>query len=447
MIRLEVEQEHGPLIDLLNAILQAQEDLRKGSDIVEIRVLVARLSDTKHHPVEGREISTYLSRELRRSIAANGTRKGHLSSTLPGGKNVSGWLRNDLFGTPVARAFRASSIPKECDLVIERSVAALVRPRLSDAEVTVGNIRFGPSIAFSPINGMSDLYDIGRPTLQADGKLGADTNKEHVWLRTVSRADTRPKVGRPHTQSTSQAVASDDALSRRQQKQRVLTEFVMLPDKLHAKQSTTFWINALAKIENKADYFRFIGKPIKKHTWRIDKAGTIIEEESPAADLVVLGAYPEFDTYFNIRDAIRELSEQCADANVPSMVLRFAQTTLLWSPPAPGHKARKCWRRAKSGEIFILLMGRAKDDDRSDDPLLSGTQWHKELSKTRFYDGVHPDMGAVMGEWDYYAIYDLKGTRIPNSLKVNSIVSICKNNILPKMERLRFYLCQVPEIQ
>lgn len=442
MIRVQTKRSPDSILNLLNAILDAQKDLRNGRERIDIRALVALLSDNKHQPLEGNSISSYLQSVLRRTVDKR-ERERVLPPKLPGKQTIPRWLKGDLFGTPVARAFRASSIPKECDLVVESSVAKLVNNRLSPNGGTISNLEFGPNVAFSPINGLDDLYDIGRPQLNAKGNLEPDESKEHIWLRTVNLANnSAPHCNVSKDREESIAV---DALIRRQQQARVLTELVMLRDKQHSEKATHFWQSALSAIENKADYFRFIGRPLLAGTWINGPNGTPVEEDTPLAHLVVLGAYPEFDTYFNVREAILELRKECV--NKPDKALKFAQTTMLWSPRARELRARNYWRRLNPGEIFILLMGRAKDGDRTDDPSLSGTPWVKVLHELRFYPSIVPDMGAVMGEWDYYAIYDINRSANPTKKKLNEIKEKCLKEILPKIDRLRFYVCKVPEIK
>lgn len=440
MIRVQTKRSPDSILNLLKAILKAQEDLRKGRERIDIRALVALLSDNKHKPLEGNSISSYLQEVLRRTVGKK-EREHDLPPKLPGKQTIPNWLKGDLFGTPVARAFRASSIPKECDLVVESSVAKLVDNHLGPDGGTISSLEFGPNVAFSPINGLDDLYDIGRPQLNAKGDLEPDESKEHIWLRTVNFANNTA----PHcnTSKNGEKPIEVDALIRRQQQARVLTELVMLWDQ-HAEEAAYFWQRALSAIENKADYFRFIGKPLLAGTWINGPDGPREEVETPLAHLVVLGAYPEFDTYFNIREAILELRKECV--NKRDKALKFAQTTMLWSPRARELRARNYWRRLDAGEIFILLMGRAKDGDRTDDPSLSGTPWVKVLNRVKLYPPVVPDMGAVMGEWDYYAIYDTNSSRKPTKKTLDEIKEVCSKEILPEIDRLRFYVCKVPEI-
>lgn len=441
MIRVQTKRSPDSILNLLNAILDAQKDLSNGRERIHIRVLVALLSDNKHQPLEGKSISSFLQDKLRKSLNKR-ERERVLPPKLPGKQTIPRWLNGDLFGTPVARAFRASSIPKECDLVVENSVAKLVNNRLSPSGGTVSNLEFGPSVAFSPINGLDDLYDIGRPQLNRNGNLEPDESKEHIWLRTVKPANKAA----PHCNVSKdrEDPIGKDALIRRQQQARVLTELVMLPDKKYLEKATHFWQRALSAIENKADYFRFIGRPILAGTWINGPNGTPVEEDTPLAHLVVLGAYPEFDTYFNIREAILKLRKECVSKS--DKTLKFAQTTMLWSPRARDMEAPNYWRRLNAGEIFILLMGRGKVGDRTDDPSLSGTPWDKVLHELRFYASYPDDMGAVMGEWDYYAIYDINRSTNPTKKKLNEIKEMCLKEILPKIDRLRFYVCKVPEI-
>jgi len=148
MIRVDIEKSHDGVAKLLKSILAIQSDLASDNSTgtpLEIRALVAQCDDTQ--VIDGERIKAPLDVELAqinpKLIAAPPSHK------FPGVRsNGQCWLWGDLFGPDVARAFRASGIPKKRDLVVEDSVAKLISPGLDDGGDIGEGLLFGPRVVF-----------------------------------------------------------------------------------------------------------------------------------------------------------------------------------------------------------------------------------------------------------------------------------------------------------
>jgi hypothetical protein len=334
MIRVDIEITAEKVVAIVRLILDAQDDLHSDESTgmpIDIRVLVAFCVSA----VNGNSITGPLNSELEKL----GVKVNDIRQKLPGGR-LATWLNQDLFGTPVARAFRSSGIPKGRELIIEDSVAKLMDSKLGDDGGSISDLQIGPKVAFSPIRGLEDLFDIRRAEVH-HGNLRAiakDHLKEHVWLRSVQRYD-------PIQQTTRQ----EDTLTYRQQQIRVLTEMV-IPD-----NSIDHWHQALSHIEHGANYLRYIGHRRHGGSWtKLDGNSGREREKIRLADLVVLGAYPEFDTYFNIREAISEL--KLSGAALEGKQLLFARTTIFWSPR--DRKDPPIWQAASKKRRLVCCYSR-----------------------------------------------------------------------------------------
>ncbi len=376
--------------------------------------------------IEGKEIKTLLDTELG-GLSANRTITRKVPGPRSGGRC---WLWGDLFGPDVARAFRAAGIPKKSHLVVEESVAELIcrgvlanrDPDDDDGGGVSNGLDFGRRVAFSPIKGMDDLYDVWRYRIDKAGE------RRHVWLRTVASA---PK-GR---EAKDGIVNRRDPLSERQQQIRVFTELVTSENQEHVDK----WIEILGDIENGAKYFRFVGRVKKAASWSWNEKKKMLIPDRPnrerSSTVVVLGAYPEFDTYFNIREGILE-NEAAFALHYP---LSYAATHLLWEPRQLADKV--LWPRAKSGEWFFVLLAAPLPDDVVTDPrCFSRSSWHNMIVNLSVKDFEHCDHGIVMGEWNYYAIFR-GASESRGKLNWKVIAAACKRR-LTRVRRLRFYGCQ-----
>jgi len=270
---------------------------------------------------------------------------------------------------------------------------------------------------------MDDLYDVWRERIDKPGVRG------HVWLRTVALAARAPSP-----KDKKPIAHQKDPLSERQQQIRVFTELVTGTQTACVNR----WLEILGDIENDANYFRFVGRVRKPAFWSCEKKNQplipIGADREPMGTIVVLGAYPEFDTYFNVREGILENGDAFASA----FPLSHATTHLLWEPRQQADKV--LWPRASSGEWFFVLLAAPFPNDVLTDPRrLSHSSWHKMITGLNISGFNHWDHGIVMGEWNFYAIYR-SASDLKSEPDWDAIANTCKQR-LREMRRLRFYGC------
>ena len=417
MMRMEISSER--IGELLNKILEAQNDLLEKKSIggpIEIRVLVA-LCDG--YVVEGEDLYQSLRTEIN-NLKIN-IEHTSLRAKLPGNRGRKSWLCGDLFGPAVSRAFRGSGIHKGPELIVEDSVAKYTYQDMPADGGTFKGFHFGPRVAFSPIKGMEDIYDVRKGDVAPDNRPTWE-NKEHVWLRTVHQ----DKVYTPSEKF--------NTLALRQQQARVFTELV-----LEKHESILHWCDILRKIDNGANYYRAIGHVVYGRSWSnesVNKLGNIAEVSMEEVQLVVIGAYPEFDTYFNVREAILNQKK----INSHTHPLLYARTTLFWEPAVK--RVKNFWPIVDPGRFFVVLLGRDQENKRSDDPDLTQTQWYKTIAKLRLPWYSRMDLGLAMGEWDYFAIYQQSEREEEQTPNWEKLATICKEEIAHEMLRVRFYGCK-----
>jgi len=247
------------------------------------------------------------------------------------------------------------------------------------------------------------------------GKAAKSLN--HVWLRTV-------KLGEQETNKNNPV----DPLVKRQEQVRVCTELV-----LQKKVDVPHWMEVLTHIENGAGYFRLIGKVAKTACWSSSKPslGLASEPSDSGADqrLVVLGAYPEFDTYFNVREALFANQEYYTKTKP----LRYALTHLLWEPRVDAE--RVVWNAINSFKKFIVILVRDFEGRRSDK--LKDVVAHDLVLDAKIPHFEYHDDSLVVGEWDHFALFRATAD---TDVDWNVVAAKCKE-AFKGMQRVRFLGC------
>jgi hypothetical protein len=354
MIRIAVTPKNNEVGNLLHRILLAQRNLATlpGRKAIKIRVFVAKCEDC----VCGHEIGERLQKELNEEEIALTKSK----NKLPPPRNPeAAWFDGDMFGDAVNIAFRAAAIPRGTELIIEEEVTRLLFKestiRYGEEEANVKGLHISHAVAFTPVRGMEDLYDVG---------------KEHLTLREVSLKNS-----------------AGAALSKRQQKARVITELWWG----EAGDAEIIGCkNELMKIDNGAGFFHFSGL-VKEHS--CNKLGT---GEEPR--LILFGAYPEFDTYWSIRNELRARRGR-------DKILGKSITSIVWEQFADPKWEPTLWSSQNARAfIFVKLKARNPTDDPASDPTVHALTNNPGLLPTF---KLH-DAGLLMGEWDAYAIFTSK---------------------------------------
>ena len=224
-----------------------------------------------------------------------------------------------------------------------------------EGDIDVKDLHVSRRLAFAPIRGLEDIYDVG---------------KKHLYLREISSPGS-----------------TANSLKKRQQKARVITELCW------GKADDTLvnsCIEELKKIDSGAGYFRFRGK-VTERWWDAGKSKT-------KGGILLLGAYPELDTYWSVRRELKVRKE-------PGRILGDALTSLVWEQSAIPTWAPRLWYPENiTSFLFVKLKARDPTDEPATDPTVKAIKQNPNI----LGGWVLYDAGLLMGEWDAYAIFTPK---------------------------------------
>jgi hypothetical protein len=394
MVHVQLKSTKFP--DFLSRILKAQKILQEShaqtngehSGPVPIRIVMIHLDPREH--LTGQEIKWESLRKGDAEIPPNRT------------SDCAHWLCGDLFGSSVALAFRGASVPKEDIVVVDRRLIRAWKSDAMDSHFSEDSLHFGPVLAFSPFKGLEDIYKFG-----GGGPVEESSWEGHLFLRMVGNS----KDDVVHT--------PNNPLVLDQQKVRVFTDIVWIgnaPDEemkklrhsLEKKQKR----NKQQQVEfPAAEYVRFYAKVLMKKEFPEGDMSL-----SHDVDVVLIGAYPNPDAYFAIRN---ELSELWAERTV-----RYAYPVTNEVYPDEYEMKTAFWNPNELRSPFILIFARWSEPDRLNPSSTAESRINLAIQKAGMQGALKViRCGLIQGGlWDIYATLNIGEF---HNINVTNLASIC----------------------